>query len=308
MCWYLDNIVNFAGAPNENYAREFLELHTMGADGGYTEMDVKEFARCLTGWNIYYPDTGQYGEFAFYPSVHDQGPKSVLGLIIPGNGNQQDVDTVIDHVASHPSTIDHVSRKLVSWLLVNEPPESVVQAVKQTWQSTDGDIAAMVRTALDSRSIQEALDTGVTKVRRPYHFLVSLVRATEGQVTDLLTMVYVLSLMGHGPYEWHPPNGYPDAVGAWAPGLSWRWLVASAYFDGYFPGLAPNFNKLRNGVGGDLAAPDLARRMDLFLTGGTSSDADLDELQAWLDAKPPTVDVIREAFALAISSPSFQQD
>ena len=307
MMWYLDNITNFAGAPNENYAREFLELHTMGAGNGYTETDVQEFARCLTGWNIYFPDTGRYGDFNFYPSLHDQGPKTVLGLDLPGGGNQQDVELVINLVASHPATIDFVSRKLVSWLLVNDPPESVIQAVKQSWTATDGDIAAMVRVALDASSIQAALATGATKVRRPYHLLVSLVRATGGRVTDLLPMVYVLSLMGHGPYEWGPPNGYPDAVGAWAPGLSLRWLVASAYFDGYFPGLETNTNKLRNMIGGDLSAPDLAQRIDMALTGGTMSQTDVVELQAWLDAHPPTINVMREAFALAVSSPSFQQ-
>ena len=167
------------GGLNENYARELMELHTLGVDGGYTQKDVTELARCLTGWGV---RGGRYsGEFEFHPNLHDQGEKVVLGKTIPAGGGMEDGKMVLEMLAAHPSTMRYVSTKLCRRLVADNPPKSLVDRCVETWKKTDGDIREIVRTIVESKEFYS--DTAVkSKIKSPFEYVVSSVRALGATV------------------------------------------------------------------------------------------------------------------------------
>src|SRR5580765_5024546 len=134
---------------NENYGRELMELHTLGVDGGYTQQDVTEAARCFTGWTINQPQRG--GAFAFHRRVHDDGEKTVLGVKIPAGGGSEDGEKVLDIVAHHPATARFISRKLAMRFVADEPPAALVDRMSETFRKTDGDLRAVMKSMLGSR-------------------------------------------------------------------------------------------------------------------------------------------------------------
>ena len=131
---------------NENYARELMELHTLGVDGGYSQKDVTEVARCFTGWTIDKPNQG--GSFTFNEKIHDQGEKTVLGVTIPAGGGQADGEQVLDILAHHPSTAKFISRELAQRFVADDPPLALTDRMAQTFHDTDGDIRAVLDYAL----------------------------------------------------------------------------------------------------------------------------------------------------------------
>ena len=134
---------------NENYGRELLELHTLGVDGGYTQKDVTEVARCFTGWTINQPQRG--GGFIFNPRLHDEGEKVVLGVTIPAGGGMEDGEKVLDILARHPSTAHFISHKLAQRFVADDPPPALVDRMAQTFLKTGGDLRAVMKTMLDSK-------------------------------------------------------------------------------------------------------------------------------------------------------------
>jgi len=164
---------------NENYARELLELHTLGVDGGYTQKDVTEVARCLTGWGT---RGGRYsGEFEYHAAQHDRGEKVVLGKTIPAGGGIEDGKQVLDILVSHPSTMRFISSKICRRLVADDPPKKLVDRCVETWKKTDGDIREIVRTIATSpeffsRSVYKS------KIKSPFEYVVSSVRATGSTV------------------------------------------------------------------------------------------------------------------------------
>jgi uncharacterized protein (DUF1800 family) len=227
MLYYLDNFLNFAGAPQENYARELLELHTLGVDGGYTENDVKEVARCFTGWSI----DRDTGEFRYIGALHDDGSKTVLGNFIPAGGGLSDGETVLDLLASHPSTATYIAGKLCRRFVSDTPPESLVSAIAAKYTQTDGDVVEMLRALFASDEFSEISDE---KLARPMEFVGGLVRAlnTTQILPDDDGRFYgaLLDLLGQVPFDWVPPNGYPDVAGYWGStsGFLNRWRIALA--------------------------------------------------------------------------------
>lgn len=164
---------------NENYARELMELHTLGVDGGYTQKDVTEVARCLTGWGV---RGGRYtGEFEFHPFLHDKGEKLVLGKVIPAGGGMEDGKQVLDMLASHPSTMRFISTKLCRRFVSDDPPKSLVDKCVATWKSSDGDIPKVLATIFSSKEFFSR-SSYKAKIKSPYEFVVSSVRATGGSV------------------------------------------------------------------------------------------------------------------------------
>lgn len=164
---------------NENYARELMELHTLGVDGGYTQKDVTEAARCLTGWGI---RGGRYsGEFEFHPFLHDQGEKEVLGKKFPAGGGMEDGKMLLDLLASHPSTMRFISTKLCRRFVSDDPPKSLVDKCVETWKRTDGDIKSILKTIFDSPEFFS--ETAYkAKIKSPFEYVVSAVRATGASV------------------------------------------------------------------------------------------------------------------------------
>jgi uncharacterized protein (DUF1800 family) len=216
MLYYLDNYTNVASGPNENYARELLELHTMGADGGYNETDVAEVARAFTGWTLT-PFRGVYDDigFVFDAAQHDTGSKSVLGTTIPAGGGISDGDTVLQMLLDHPSTARYLATKLVRRFVSDAPPASLVSAVAATYTSSGGDIKAMLRTLLTSSEFRASSDN---KFKRPVEYVMSALRtaAPTLQGSNYLRIIgEQLNTLGQLHYLWPTPDGYPDTREYW---------------------------------------------------------------------------------------------
>jgi uncharacterized protein (DUF1800 family) len=197
---------------NENYARELLELHTLGVDGGYTQKDVQEVARAFTGWTIEAPRRG--GGFRFEPRMHDDGEKVILGHRIKAGGGQADGDKVLDLLAAHPSTARFIATKLTRKFVSDEPPPALVERAAATFRNTHGDIREVVKTIATS---PEFFDSAAyrAKVKTPFEFVVSAVRATGTNMTGALPVVLALRELGMPLYGCQPPTGYADRADAW---------------------------------------------------------------------------------------------
>lgn len=274
MLYYLDNYSNTVDGPNENYARELLELHTMGVDGGYTEFDVKEVARCFTGWTI---NPRAEDLFAFYPQTHDDGPKDVLGVRIPAGQGIEDGEQVLDILASHPATARYVSTKLARRFVSDDPQESLVDNLAATFTATDGDIKAVLNALFAS---EEFAESSGMKFKRPGEMLISAVKATSSQPTDdyLVVLIGFLETLEQLPFFASPPTGYDDVESAWlaTSSLLNRWNFTSALAFGNLP--VP-LTRRAEGQGGN---PPMSRffnvNMDFLLDGARSPQDIVDTL------------------------------
>ena len=222
MLIYLDNFINEKEHPNENYARELMELHTLGVDGGYTELDVKEVARAFTGWTTH--DETADG-FYFDANMHDTDEKTVLGHTLPAGRGIEDGLHVLGIVAHHPATARFVCRKLAVRFVSDNPPDSLVDAMVEIWQQTGGEIKPVLRHLFLSAEFAAAMGQ---KFRRPLDFLAGALRATGTTFYDQWTWEEMMRSLGQIPFGWHPPNGYPDVASAWMTtnGLLARWNIA----------------------------------------------------------------------------------
>lgn len=224
MLYYLDNFSNTAEGPNENYARELLELHTMGIDGGYTEQDIKEVARVFTGWSIRLP-----GEFAFNDFSHDWSAKQVFGQTIQPTGFEEGV-LVLSMLAEQPSTARHIATKLAQRFVTDLPDEQLVDDVTDTFISSSGDTRATLRRLLLHPLVSEGM---AIKFKRPNEFVSGLARTLETELTEqsLLATFQTLSSAGQTPFGWPAPDGYPDNRQYWQStnGMVTRFNAAAAW-------------------------------------------------------------------------------
>jgi len=241
MMRYLDNDVNFKGRPNENYGREIMELHTLGAAVNgypYTETDVKEVAKCFTGWSWTRGQTSaKWGEFEFLTGQHDNSVKSVLGQTVPGSGKNEG-HLVIDILCKHPATAKYIAKKLVRRFVTDDPTGQVpalVDRVADTFTRTDGDIKEMLYVILTSQEFARSFGSYGGRLSRPTDYMARILRASG--VSDAQFMVKVAGnamlnriivdydAMGQRPYRWPTPDGYPDYKEAWGSsvGMLTRW-------------------------------------------------------------------------------------
>ena len=197
---------------NENYAREVMELHTLGVEGGYTQADVTEVARCLTGWTIRGLRQND-PRFVFLEAAHDRGDKTVLGHRIKANGIKEGED-VLHLLATHPATARFISYKLARRFVADEPPAALVDRAAATFRKTDGDIREVVRTIVTSPEFG-APEFRQAKVKTPFEFVVSAVRATGAEVGDASALAQRVAQMGMPLYQQQPPTGYKDTAEAW---------------------------------------------------------------------------------------------
>jgi uncharacterized protein (DUF1800 family) len=197
---------------NENYGRELMELHTLGVDGGYTQKDVTEVARALTGWSIDNPRQG--GGFRFQPRIHDTGEKVVLGHVIKAGGGESDGEQVLDILAKHPSTARFIATKLARRFVGDTPPPALVARAAARFRETDGDVREVMRTILTSPEFLSP-DAYRAKVKTPFEFVVSAVRALGADVQDAKPLVRELQQLGMPLYMCQPPTGYKDTGDAW---------------------------------------------------------------------------------------------
>ncbi len=222
MLQYLDNFKNVAGQINENHARELLELHTLGVDGGYTQQDVQELARVMTGHDVGFGDPAKRrasgpdgvvrgsGFHAFDPARHDFGDKLILGHRIRGRGAAE-LDEVLDMLATHPATARFVSRKMAQFLMADEPPAALVDSMASAFAG--GRIAP----AIEVLAFAPAFTAGVGKFKDPMHFVVSAVRSSSAGrlVSNEAAMAGWLNRLGEGLYNRLSPDGYPLTADAW---------------------------------------------------------------------------------------------
>jgi uncharacterized protein (DUF1800 family) len=197
---------------NENYAREIMELHTLGVDGGYTQKDVQEVARCLTGWTIQAPR--QNGSFMFREFMHDNGEKIVLGQKIAAGGGMKDGEKVIEILSRHPNTAKFISTKLVRRFVNDNPPKSLVDRVAGVYVKTGGDIRQMMRTILTSQEFF-APENHRAKIKSPFELAASAVRALGGQTSGSRPIAQFIGKMGQPLYAYQAPTGYPDRAEQW---------------------------------------------------------------------------------------------
>ena len=197
---------------NENYARELMELHTLGVDGGYTQKDVQEVARAFTGWTIANPRQG--GGFFFNPRMHDAGGKVVLGQRTGAGGAKSDGERVLDILAAHPSTARHLATKLARRFVADDPPAALVERAARRFRETGGDIREVVRTIVISPEFFAPAAYRV-KTKTPFEFVVSAVRATSLDAVEARPLVQALRALGMPLYMCQPPTGYADRSEAW---------------------------------------------------------------------------------------------
>jgi uncharacterized protein (DUF1800 family) len=197
---------------NENYARELMELHTLGVDGGYTQKDVQEVARCLTGWTI--DRLNDNPSFVFRPWMHDTGSKVVLGVTIPAGGGISDGLRVIDIVSRHPSTARFISRELCQRFVSDDPPQKLVERVAQVFLRTDGDIKEVVRAIFASPEFNSA-PAFRSKVKSPLELAASAIRAVDGDTDGGQPIQDWLRRMGEPLYGEQFPTGYGEKSERW---------------------------------------------------------------------------------------------
>jgi len=261
---------------NENYAREVMELHTLGVDGGYTQKDVTEVARALTGWSIAglrpgppmagrEPDLPMAGagdsRFVFNARVHDRGDKVVLGRAIKGGGMEEG-ERVLHMLATHPRTARFISEKLARRFVADEPPAALVERAAATFERTGGDIRAVVTTIVTSPEFF-APEAREAKIKTPLEFVASAVRASGATVKSARELARRIALMGMPLYQQQPPTGYKDTAEAWVStgGLLARMNLASDLAAGKVAGVSADARSpLLADAGRALGAPAFQRR------------------------------------------------
>jgi uncharacterized protein (DUF1800 family) len=275
---------------NENYARELMELHTLGVDGGYTQKDVQEVARAFTGWTIANPRLG--GAFRFEPRLHDDGAKVVLGHRIKPGGGRKDGEQVLDLLARHPSTARFIATKLAVRFVADEPPSALVTRAADRFKATDGDIREVVRVIVTS---PEFFASQRAKTKNPFEFVVSAVRVSSLDVTNALPFVQSLRDLGMPIYGAQPPTGYSEKAEAWinSGALLNRMNFAVALTGGQTRALG-GASPFR------VATADDVRRE--LLTNGLGND--VSEATSATVAKASTA---AQAAALILGSPEFQK-
>jgi uncharacterized protein (DUF1800 family) len=214
MLFYLDNWVSKAGGLNENYARELMELHTLGVDQGYTQKDVTELARMLTGWTYAPRLLVQRNEtFRFDPKRHDNGDKLWLGRVVKAGG-QAEGEMALDVLAAHPATAHHISFKLAQYFVADVPPPALVDRMARTWIASRGDIRTVLETLFSSPEFMAPEAQGA-KFKTPYQYVISAARASGAPLADIKPVMGALDRLGMPLYGCQTPDGYKNTQDAW---------------------------------------------------------------------------------------------
>src|SRR5438552_608367 len=233
------------GGFNENYARELMELHTMGVDGGYTQQDVQEVARCFTGWTIEKPN--QEGLFLYRPGLHDDGAKAVLGhKILPGGGIG-DGERVLDILATHPATARFIATKLARRFISDDPPKSVIDRAAAVFLKTDGSIRETLRAIITSSEFFGAYHA---KVRSPFEYVAAAMRALNAETDGDRPVLDAIARMGQPVFGRITPDGYADRADQWlsSGAMVARFNFASALATNRIKGTKIDFEKLLSGI------------------------------------------------------------
>ena len=316
---------------NENYARELMELHTLGVDGGYTQADVIDVARILTGWTfgesgsrmemrqaraayedgrlvlpeIDYDDAYQ---FRFRAEFHDAGEKTVMGHVFEAGGGQEEGVELIRMLAHHPSTARHVATQLATRFVADSPSTTLVDHLAEVFLATEGDLREVTRALFTS---DEFYDPAVVanRVKSPFLLVTSTLRMTHSRTANVRVLMEPLRSLGEAPYLAEPPTGYPETSAQWASSgaMLTRMNFATSYVTGRLRGVGPNGNRLfteiRNG-GGD----SLLGLVDALLPGTDASELMAVIRDDFRDHPPEDEKEGRvRALSLILGSPHFQR-
>ena len=298
---------------NENYAREIMELHTLGVDGGYTQKDVTELAKVLTGWSIDQPQRG--GSFTYHDRAHEPGKKYVLGHEIKEHGEQEGME-MLDVLAHHPSTARFICKKLAMRFVSDNPSQALVDRMAETFLKKDGDIREVLRTLFHSPEFWAA-DAYRAKVKTPLEFVASSARASGVEVQNALPLVQALNRMGMPLYGMQPPTGYSTKSDAWvnSSALLSRMNFALTLVSGRLPGITTNPELLLHGATPQDSDSALAVLENEILSGDISAQthavlqkqlSDPQVLQRTLD-DPKRVPNYGAIAGLIMGSPEFQR-
>lgn len=323
MLVYLNQWTSSFTAPNENYARELLELHTLGEGNGYDENDVVEVAHVLCGWSL-----DAAGLYTFDATLHD--PAAPATTILPGDavpipipaGGEAQGDALIAGLGLHPRTADFIASKLCRFLYAEEPPSALVATVAAEFLATGGDIKAMVRKILTPATLADLLAASPTtlKVKRPAQLAVTFLRQCRGGpvwppflADPLKPLRNKLSGLGNVPFWRDTPDGYPDFESAWISDLLGRWELVDSLTRNEVEHIQVDLNDLTSILGGYPVA-DIGSRMNAALAGGQLSSQEQFWIQAYADigaallalGEVTTEELVREIFAVTASAPGYQ--
>jgi uncharacterized protein (DUF1800 family) len=327
MLVYLDNAMSSAAGINENYARELMELHTLGVDGGYLQKDVEEVARAFTGWTV----SRDGSTFEFRKDMHVPGSKVLLEHTI-ASGGYEEGEAVLDILTHHPGTARFIATKLVRRFVADEPPPALVRRVAQVFTDTDGDIRTMVRTILTSEEFSSPSAIRA-KAKSPFEAVVSAMRAIDAdllasidsqaaqgamrglpagdivltkaggariRVSPAIIITRVIQDMGQFPYQNPEPTGYPDRSDYWMNSLTVlnRMNFAVSLVNNEVLGTNVDENKLRAMLQGNAESKDAWK---------TALAAVIEPRRPEAGQVSPASPSVARAFALALGSPDFQQ-
>ena len=315
---------------NENYARELLELHTLGVDGGYTQADVIDVARILTGWTfgeqrsrmqmrqtqasyedgrLVLPDT-DYEEvyrFRFRPEFHDTGEKTVMGRVFEAGGGHEEGVELIRMLAHHPSTARHIATQLATRFVADKPPLALVDHLAAVFLATSGDLREMTRALFTSDEFYDPAVVG-KRVKSPFLLVTSTLRMTYGRTANSRVLMETLRSLGEAPYLAEPPTGYEETSAQWASGgaMLTRMNFATSYVTGELRGVRPD----RNRIFGEIrrrGEDSVAVLLDALLPGTDTTEL-MAVIEEELQTTPPESD--RESrlrvLGLILGSPEFQ--
>lgn len=315
---------------NENYARELLELHTLGVDGGYTQADVIDVARILTGWTfgeqrsrmqmrqtqasyedgrLVLPDI-DYEEvyrFRFRPEFHDTGEKTVMGRVFEAGGGHEEGVELIRMLAHHPSTARHIATQLATRFVADKPPLALVDHLTEVFLATSGDLREMTRALFTSDEFYDPAVVG-NRVKSPFLLVTSTLRMTYGRTANSRVLMETLRSLGEAPYLAEPPTGYEETSAQWASGgaMLTRMNFATSYVTGELRGVRPDSNRIFGEIrrrGED----SVAVLLDALLPGTDTTEL-MAVIEEELQTTPPESD--RESrlrvLGLILGSPEFQ--
>ncbi len=315
-----------SGGINENYARELMELHTLGVDGGYTQKDVQEVARCFTGWGIRKPN--EEGLFVYNPYNHDNGEKTVLGVRIPAGGGISDGERVLDILAKSPATAKFIATKMARRLLGDNPPAIVVDKAAKAFLASDGSIVEMLKSIIASPAFYNTANYR-TKVKTPFEFVASALRISNAETDANRPILDWITRMGQPVFGRITPDGYPDMSSEWLSNndLIARFNFATALTMNQIKGTTLDASKLIGSVTDHSKSADQIAKALIIGEISDKTRAALEKLAVDFGKSPPPAVIIptgasslappptadasakalsRQLVALALGAPEFQ--